>query len=51
LAHSAEALNKQMDAIASFCEEEGFGRISDEAVLTDDIESIGDSEDSSDDLN
>ena len=41
LAHSAESLTKQLDAIAEFCETQGFGRISDEAVLMDDIDSIG----------
>lgn len=42
LAHSSEALSKQLDAIAEFCEQQGFGRIADEAVLMDDIDSIGD---------
>ena len=41
LAHSEESLNKQMDAIATFCEEAGFCRIADEAVLMDHIEIIG----------
>lgn len=41
LAHSSESLSKQLDAIAAFCEEQGFGRIADEAVLMDDIDSIG----------
>lgn len=41
LAHSSESLTKQLDAIASFCEDQGFGRIADEAVLMDDIDSIG----------
>ena len=41
LAHSAESLSKQLDSIAEFCEEHGFGRIADEAVLMDDIDSIG----------
>lgn len=41
LAHSSESLTKQLDSIAEFCEEQGFGRIADEAVLMDDIDSIG----------
>lgn len=40
LAQNEEAMTKQLDAIASFCEEQGFGRIADEAVLMDDIETI-----------
>lgn len=42
LAHSEESLTKQLDAIAAFCEEQGLGRIGDEAVLMDHIDSIGD---------
>jgi len=42
LALSEESLNKQLDAIASFCEEQGMGRIADESVLMDHIDSIGD---------
>lgn len=49
LAVSSEALTKQMDAISAFCEEQGHGRISDEAVLMDDIESIGDDIDENED--
>ena len=41
VAHSEESLTKQLDAIASFCEEQGLGRIADEAVLMDHIDSIG----------
>lgn len=41
LASSEEALNKQLDAISAFCEESGMGRIADEAVLMDHIDSIG----------
>jgi hypothetical protein len=41
LASSEESLSKQMDSIASFCEDQGFGRIGDEAVLMDHIDSIG----------
>ncbi len=41
LAHSEESLNKQLDAISAFCEECGFGRVADEAVLMDDIDTIG----------
>ena len=41
LAQSEESLNKQLDSIAAFCEESGFGRIGDEAVLMDHIDSIG----------
>ena len=41
LAHSEESLSKQLDAIAQFCEDAGFGRIADEAVLMDHIENIG----------
>lgn len=41
LANSEDSLTKQMDAIASFCEESGMGRIADEAVLMDHIDSIG----------
>lgn len=41
LANSEEALNKQLDAISAFCEECGFGRVADEAVLMDDIDTIG----------
>ncbi len=44
LASSEESLNKQLDAIASFCEESGMGRIADEAVLMDHIDSIGEEE-------
>jgi hypothetical protein len=42
LATSEESLTKQLDAVASFCEEQGFGRIADESVLMDHIDSIGD---------
>lgn len=41
LAHSEESLTRQMDAIAEFCEEQGFGRVADEAVLMDDLDTIG----------
>jgi hypothetical protein len=41
LASSEEALSKQLDSIAKFCEESGMGRIADEAVLMDHIDSIG----------
>ena len=41
LAMSEESLTKQLDAIAAFCEESGIGRIGDEAVLMDHIDSIG----------
>lgn len=44
LANSEESLNKQLDAISAFCEECGFGRVADEAVLMDDIDTIGFSE-------
>jgi hypothetical protein len=44
LAHSPESLSKQLDSIAEFCEEQGFGRIADEAVLMDDVDSIGELE-------
>jgi hypothetical protein len=47
LASSEESLSKQLDAIASFCEEQGFGRIADEAVLMDHIDSIGEDDPSS----
>ena len=39
---SEDTLNKQMDAISAFCEDSGIGRIADEAVLMDHIDSIGD---------
>jgi hypothetical protein len=45
LALSEESLNKQLDAVATFCEEQGFGRIADEAVLMDHIDSIGEDSD------
>jgi predicted transcriptional regulator len=45
LAHSEESLTKQLDAIAAFCEEQGLGRVADESVLMDHIESIGESDD------
>ncbi|MEI6398609.1 MAG: hypothetical protein WCO71_07560 [Pseudomonadota bacterium] len=41
LAMSEESLGKQLDAISAFCEETGIGRIGDEAVLMDHIDSIG----------
>ena len=41
LAISEESLSKQLDSIAAFCEEQGIGRIADEAVLMDHIDSIG----------
>jgi hypothetical protein len=41
LAHSEEALNKQLDSISAYSEECGIGRISDEAILMDHIDSIG----------
>lgn len=41
LAASEESLSKQLDAIAKFCEDSGMGRIADEAVLMDHIDSIG----------
>lgn len=41
LAASEESLSKQLDAIAAFCEEAGIGRVADEAVLMDHIDSIG----------
>lgn len=41
LAISEESLTKQMDAISAFAEDQGFGRIADEAVLMDTIDSIG----------
>lgn len=41
LASSEESLNKQLDAISAFCEESGMGRVADEAVLMDHIDSIG----------
>jgi hypothetical protein len=44
LALSEESLTKQMDSIAEFCEESGFGRIADEAILMDHIDSIGEDE-------
>ena len=44
LAMSEESLNKQLDAIAAFCEEQGMGRIADEAVLMDHIDSIGETD-------
>lgn len=44
LAHSEESLTKQLDAIAAFCEEQGLGRIADEAVLMDHIDSIGEND-------
>jgi hypothetical protein len=44
LALSEESLNKQLDGIAAFCEEQGMGRIADEAVLMDHIDSIGEEE-------
>jgi hypothetical protein len=45
LAHSHESLSKQLDSIAAFTEDQGFGRISDESVLMDDVDSIGDDDD------
>lgn len=44
LAMSEESLSKQLDAIAAFCEEQGMGRIADEAVLMDHIDSIGETD-------
>jgi hypothetical protein len=49
LAISSDALSRQLDAIAEFCESQGFGRIADEAVLMDDIDSIGESDSDDDD--
>lgn len=43
---SEDTLNKQMDAISTFCEDSGIGRIADEAVLMDHIDSIGDEDES-----
>ena len=42
LALSEESLTKQLDAIAAFCEEQGLGRVADESVLMDHLDSIGD---------
>jgi hypothetical protein len=44
LASSEESLSKQLDGIAAFCEECGMGRVADEAVLMDHIDSIGEDE-------
>ncbi len=47
LAHSEEALGRQLDSIADFCEECGFGRVAAEHTLMDHIDAI--SEDGDDD--
>ena len=46
---SEDTLNKQMDAISAFCEDSGIGRIADEAVLMDHIDSIGDEDEGEED--
>lgn len=49
LAHSEEALARQLDAICEFCESSGFGRIESERTLLDHIDAFGDDE-SDDDI-
>lgn len=44
LAHSEEALARQLDAICEFCESSGFGRIESERTLLDHIDAFGDDE-------
>jgi hypothetical protein len=44
LAHSEEALARQLDAICEFCESSGFGRIESERTLMDHIDAFGDDE-------
>lgn len=45
LAHSEEALSRQLDAICEFCESSGFGRIETERTLLDHVDSFGDDDD------
>ena len=45
LAHSEEALSKQLDSISEFCENAGLGRISDEKTLLDHLDSFGEDDD------
>jgi uncharacterized protein YlxP (DUF503 family) len=44
LAHSEEALSRQLDSICEFCESSGFGRIDTERTLLDHIDSFGSDE-------
>jgi hypothetical protein len=45
IAHSEESLSKQLDGIVTFCEESGMGRVADEKVLMDHVDSFGDVDD------
>jgi len=48
LAHSDEALGKQLDAISDFCESSGFGRVETERTLMDHIDAFTSDDDDED---